>query len=86
MKFVDAFEWRHYYSRQLLTLIVDSLKDRKLDAHTIDVRTVYSRTAAGADKKECPEEENIKQVLKGSFQSSMFYHSGIAQYLASYRH
>lgn len=38
------------------------------------------------DKKEFPEEESTKQVLKGSFQSSMFYHFGIAQDLANYRH
>lgn len=35
-------------------------------SHAIDTRTVYSGTTAEADKKEDPEEENTKQVLKGS--------------------
>lgn len=55
-------------------------------SHTIDTRTVYSGTTAEADKKEDPEEENTKQVLKGSFQSSTFDHFSIAQDLANYRH
>lgn len=34
--------------------------------NTMDMRTVYSGTAAGAEE-EYPEKENIKQVLKESF-------------------
>lgn len=67
-------------------LLVDSLTDGKLNAHTIDWALYMPEQQQELDKKKFPEEENIKQVLKGSFQSSLFCHFGIAQDLANYRH
>lgn len=72
MRFLDACEGRNYCPRHLLTLIADSLTDPKLSAHSRDVKTVYSTIATGANKKkEYPEDENIIQVLNGSFHSSI---------------